>query len=350
MSNLLIGIDLAKNVFQVHGVDGEGWVVLRRRLRRCDVAPFFAALPKDGSLIALEACASSHHWGRILRSMGHRVVLLPPHRVKPFVAPGKKNDANDAAAIAEAARRPHIHPVPIKSENQQALLMLHSTRSLLVRQRTMLVNALRTHLAEFGLVAPKGIENLVGLVEAMKEAELPSTARYALDVIVRQIESLDTRIDGLEQHVQGHAKSEAMCRLVASIPGIGPITASLLIASIPDVSLFASARHFAAWMGLVPRQNSSGGKVRLGGISKTGNADLRCNLVLGATSLLALARKKVPPPKLEWISALLKRKSSARLVSVAVANKLARVVWAVLKTGTLFEPDRWNIARQQGAA
>jgi transposase len=314
------------------------------------VVPFFAGLAKTDSLIALEACASAHFWGRTLRDMGHRVVLLPPHRVKPFVAPGKKNDANDAAAIAEAANRPHIHPVPIKSEEQQALLILHSSRSLLVRQRTMLVNALRTHLAELGLIAPKGIENVARLVEAMKEAELPVMARQALDVVVGQIDSLDTQIDGLEKHIQEHSKSEALCRLVASIPGIGPITASLLIANVPDITLFADARHFAAWMGLVPRQNSSGGKSRLGGISKTGNADLRCNLVLGATSLLALARKKAPPPKLEWISVMLTRKSSARLVSVAVANKLARVVWAVLKTGEAFDPSHWNIALQQRAA
>ena len=348
MHSLIIGIDLAKSVFQVHAIDGRGQVVIRRKLKRSEVVPFLDSQPKDGTLIAMEACGSAHFWGREVGKMGYQVVLLPPHQVKPFVAPGKKNDANDAAAIAEAATRPHIHPVPIKSEDQQAILMLHSSRSLLVRQRTMLVNALRTHLAEFGLIAPKGIENVTHLIEAMKEATLPDVARHVLDVIVQQIHTLDRQIDDLLKRIQDHAKSQSLCRLLTGIPGIGPITASELVASIPDINLFASARHFAAWLGLVPRQNSSGGKSRLGGISKTGNVELRCHLVLGATSLLALARKKSPPLMLGWIGALLKRKSSARLVSVAIANKLARIVWAVLKTGTVFEPNRW-IALQQGA-
>ena len=348
MHSLIIGSDLAKSIFQIHGIDGRGQVVIRRKLRRSEMIPFLASQPKEDSLIAMEACASAHYWGRVLLQMGYRVVLLPPHHVKPFVAPGKKNDANDAAAIAEAATRPHIHAVPIKSEEQQAFLMQHSCRSLLVRQRTMLVNALRTHLAEFGLVAPKGIENVDKLVDIMKEAALPDVAKHVLDVLVQQINDLDTQIDDLHRRILDQAKSQPLCRLLASIPGIGPITASRLVASVPDINVFASARHFSAWLGLVPRQNSSGGKSRLGGISKTGNVDLRCHLVLGSTSLLALARKKSPPPMLAWISALLKRKSSARLVSVAIANKLARIVWAVLKTGTVFEPNRW-IAQQQGA-
>jgi len=348
MYSLIIGIDLAKSVFQVHGIDGRGHVMVRRKLKRSELLPFLETQPKEGSLIAMEACASAHYWGRELSKLGFELVLLPPHQVKPFVAPGKKNDANDAAAIAEAATRPHIHAVPIKSEDQQAILVLHSCRTMLVRQRTMLVNALRTHLAEFGLIAPKGIENVGRLVEAMKEATLPDMARQVLDMMARQIHELDSQIDDLLKRIQDHAKSQSLCRLLTSIPGIGPITASELVASIPDISLFASARHFAAYLGLVPRQNSSGGKSRLGGISKTGNVQLRCHLVLGATSLLALARKKSPPPMLGWIGALLKRKSSARLVSVAIANKLARIVWAVLKSGTVFEMDRW-IARQQGA-
>ncbi len=348
MSSLIIGIDLAKSIFQIHGIDGRGQVVVRRKLRRSELLPFLASHPKEDSLIAMEACASAHHWGRLLREMGYKVVLLPPHHVKPFVAPGKKNDANDAAAIAEAAIRPHIHAVPIKSEEQQAVLMQHSCRALLVRQRTMLVNALRTHLAEFGLIAPKGIENVDRLVDAMTEAVLPEVARHVLDMLVQQINDLDTQIDDLHKRIQDHAKSQSLCRLLTGIPGIGPVTASLLVASVPDINVFASARHFAAWLGLVPRQNSSGGKSRLGGISKTGNVDLRCHLVLGSTSLLAVARKNSPPPMLAWVCALLKRKSSARLVSVAIANKLARIVWAVLKTGTAFEPNRW-IARQQGA-
>lgn len=341
MSSLIIGVDLSKTVFQVHGIDANGRVIIRRKLRRSEFLSFLTSQPQDGTLIAMEACASAHHWGRVLMEQGYRVALLPPHHVKPYVAPGKKNDANDAAAIAEAASRPHIHPIPVKSAEQQAILMQHSCRALLVRQRTMLVNALRSHLAEFGLVAAKGIENVNRLVEAMQDAVLPEPARYTLDLMVRQIETLDARINDLHMRIQEHAKTEALCRLLATIPGIGPITASLLVASIPDISLFASARHFAAWMGLVPRQNSSGGKSRLGGISKTGNTTLRSHLVLGATSLLALARKKSPPPILGWIGTLLNRKTSARLVSVAIANKISRIIWAVLKTGTVFEPKRW---------
>lgn len=273
--------------------------------------------------------------------MGFQVRLLPPHKVKAYVAPGKKNDANDAAAIAEAASRPQIQPVAVKSAAQQAILALHASRDLLVRQRTALVNALRTHLAEFGHVAPKGIGKLSELRTVLEKAELPDPLRVALRPLTEQAGQLDGEIDSLTKAITEHARTNDRSRLLDGIPGIGAITASLLEASVTDMRSFPTARHFAAWLGLVPRQNSSGGKTRLGRISKTGNVGLRCHLVLGATSLLRLAASKAPPPNLAWAAELLKHKSY-RLVSVALANKMARIVWALLTTGEVFDPERWS--------
>ena len=352
MSTVLIGIDLAKSVFQFHGLDAQGKVTLRKHVNRKDFLPFFERMP-PGCHVAMEACGTAHHWGRRLQEMGHRVTLLPAHRVKAYVAPGKKNDANDAAAIAEAASRPHIQPIPVKSIEQQAVLALHSSRDLLVRQRTALVNALRGHLAEFGYVAPKGIEKLPQLLRILETEPLPDPFGSALRPVAEQIARLGKEIDTLTQAIAAHAKANPLCRVLGGIPGIGPITASRLVATVPDMRIFPSARHFAAWLGLCPRQNSSGGKAKLGRISKTGNVALRCLLVLGATSLLKLAGGKTPPPGLAWASDLLKRKNY-RLASVAMANKMARVVWAVMTSGKIFDPHRWcysntAMARQENA-
>jgi transposase len=330
-----IGLDLAKSVFQVHGVEEAGEVVIRRKLRRAQVLPFFAGIER--CLIGMEACAGAHHWARELAALGHRVRLMPPAYVRPYVR-RQKNDAADAAAICEAVSRPSMRFVPVKTREAQATLMLHRTRALLVRQRTMLVNALRAHLAELGHVAPQGRAGLSALVALLGEAEaatgIPVAAVPALGSLAAQIAVLDKQIGALGRAICAeHAKSEASRRL-ASIPSIGPITASAIVASVPDASVFRSGREFAAWLGLVPRQASSGGKERLGAISKKGDRYLRSLLVVGATSLLR-RRDTLAPQHRAWLEQLLAKKP-ARLASVALANKIARIAWAVLIRGTTY--------------
>ena len=326
MHIVTIGLDLAKYAFQVHGIDESGEVVVRRQLRRGAVEEFFAALPP--CLVGMEACATAHHWARRLTALGHQVRLIPPTRVKAYVQRGKKNDATDAAAIAEAVTRPHMAFVPVKSEEQQAVLMLHRTRDLLVRQRTMLINALRAHLAEFGIVAAKGRGKADELAAGLADAEIPVLTRTALQELVGQIDDCDKRIATMEKEIFSWHKTNEPSRNLATIPGIGPITASLLAATVTDPTAFKNGRQMAAWLGLVPRQNSSGGKDRLGGITKAGDRTIRRMLVLGATSMIRCARTKAPGDA-EWLKALLARKP-ARLVTVALANKMARIAWSVL--------------------
>jgi len=341
MTITTIGLDLAKNVFQAHGVDADGEVVIRRQLRRNAVLPFFTDLPS--CLVGLEACGSSHHWARELKRMGHDVRLMPPHYVKPYVKRGK-NDAADAEAICEAVTRPSMRFVPLKGEEQQSVLMVHRTRNLLVRQRTMLVNALRSHLSEFGVVVAKGIENitkLAAIVESNEKDHLPEAAVTALTMIIGQLRDLNTRIDVLEKEiVRGHRNNPESKRL-ATIPGIGPITASALSATITDASQFKSGRQLAAWLGLVPRQNSSGGKERLGRITKQGDQYLRQLLVIGATSMLGVVKKKRTPDD-EWVIALLDKKPP-RLVTVALANKMARIAWAVMSRQEVYKTRKAHI-------
>jgi len=330
-----IGLDIAKSVFQVHGVDAAGAVLVRRQLRRGEVVKFFAGLPR--CVVALEACGGAHYWARQVAGLGHRVRLLPPAHVKPYVKRGRKNDAADAAALAEAVTRPHLRAVPVKSEAAQALTVLHRTRDLLVRQRTMLICALRSHLAEFGIVAAQGKGGFArlraGLEEAAGEA-VPAAAIGGLRLIAKQIDDANTKIEAIEQAiVASHRGCEASRRL-ATIPGIGPITASALMAFAPDAASFASGRQFAAWLGLVPGQNSTGGRERLGRITKTGNRYLRRLLVIGATGLIRYRRKNVPGG-IGWLSGLLAKKP-ARLVTVALANKMARIAWAVLARGEIY--------------
>lgn len=321
-----IGLDLAKNVFQVHGVDTAGGVVVRKQLRRAEVLKFFGALRP--CLVGIEACATAHHWGRELTKLGHTVRLMPPAYVKAYVKRGK-TDAADAEAICEAVTRPTMRFVALKTVEQQAVLMLHKTRDLLVRQRTMLINALRGHLAEFGIVAASGAGGVKKVIEALHDARdrLPASARLALHGLVEQMHALEGEISKIEKRIMAwHRENEASRRL-ATIPGIGPITASAIAAAVPDATLFASGRQFAAWLGLTPRSHSSGGKERLVGISKQGDSYIRRLLVLGATALLRMARKS--NAQKNWAAALLARKP-ARLVSVALANKTARIAWAVL--------------------
>ena len=333
-----IGLDIAKSVFQVHGVDGNGAVVVRRQLRRAELLKFFGSL--SHCTVGLEACATSHHWARQIAALGHTVRLLPPAHVKPYVKRGKKNDAADAAAICEAVTRPHMRTVPIKTEVQQAVLLLHRARDLLVRQRTMLICALRSHLAEFGITAGQGRGNFAKLKAQLAsegEGSVPELARSTLRVIAAQIDDADAKIDALEKEIVArHRRDEAGLRL-ATIPGIGPIIASALAASVPDASTFKSGRQFAAWLGLVPRQNSTGGKDRLGGITKAGDRYLRRLLVVGATGLIRYKRKNIPGG-IEWVAKLLARKP-VRLVTVALANKMARIAWAILSRGEIYRDN-----------
>ncbi len=331
----MIGLDLAKSVFQVHGVAAAGQVSIKRQLRRGEVMRFFAKLPP--CLVGMEACASAHYWARELTKLGHEVRLLPPAYVKPYVKRGRKNDAVDAEAICEAMQRPRMQVVPIKTEEQQAVLSLHRVRSLLVTQRTMLGNAVRSHFAEFGIIVPAGDGGLGKLIVLALDAEdqsLPQAAREALAMLAAQWRETDAKIAALDREIVVCHRANPDSVRVATIPGIGPLTASALVAAIGDPGRFETGRHFAAWLGLVPKQNSSGGKDRLGSITKMGDRRLRSLLVVGATAVLRHRQKE----KGTWLAGLLARKS-ARQVTVALANKMARIAWAILAHGgTYREP------------
>ena len=333
-----IGLDLAKTVFQVHGADGEGRAVLRKRLRRGQVLEFFASVPP--CLVGMEACASAHYWARELRALGHEVRLIPPQYVKPFVKTNK-NDAADAEAICEAMGRPTMRFAAVKSADQQSVLMLHRSRELLVRQRTMLINALRGHCGEFGMIAAQGARKVAALIEVIEDPDddrLPPLARDALGSLVAQLRAAEAQIAALENELTAwHRSSEASLRL-ATIPGIGVITATALVATVGDATQFHSARQFAAWLGLVPRQRSSGGKDRLGRISKRGDGYLRRLLVHGARIVLFWSRRR-KETRSDWLEALLARRPT-NVVMVAMANKTARVVWAMLRRGEAYQPDR----------
>lgn len=335
MTITTIGLDLAKSVFQAHGVDENGAAVLVKKLHRKQMLPFFSKLPP--CLIGVEACGTAHYWARTLTAMGHEVRLIPPSYVKAYVKRGK-SDALDAEAICEAVQRPTMRFVPTKTVEQQAILMTHRARSLLVRQRTMVANALRAHLAEFGLVANPGLGHLATLAEqALSDRdELPPYARTALETLIRQIVALTGEIATLDQAIANwHAESEASRRL-AAIPGLGVITATAIAATVADPDQFSSGRQFAAWLGLTPQQNSTGGKTRLGGISKQGDHYLRRLLVIGATAVMRHSKDKTTPMA-NWIRKLMEKKPF-RVVSVALANKLARIAWVVLTRKEAYRP------------
>ena len=328
----VIGLDIAKRVFQIHGIDESGAVVVRRQLRRGQMLGYFAGL--SPCLIGLEACATGHHWGRELRALGHDVRLIPPQYVKPYVK-RNKTDAADAEAICEAVTRPSMHFVGIKSVDQQAAMALHRVRDLLVRQRTMAINALRGHMAEFGVVEAQGIagaERLVAVLADETDARIPSLARRVLAVLVEQLRGAMARIDELEREMIAWHKTSEVSRRLATIPGIGPVTATALAATGPDASVFSSGRQFAAWLGLVPRQHSTGGKPRLGGISKRGDGYLRRLLMTGATAALWRSKQTRARP---WVQELLKRRP-AKVVAVALANKTARTAWAMMNSGEAY--------------
>lgn len=331
-----IGLDLANSIFQAHGVDHSGATVLVKKLHCKQMLPFFLKLPP--CLIGVEACGTAHHWARTLSAMGHEVRLIPPSYVKAFVKRGK-SDALDAEAICEAVQRPTMQFVPVKTVDQQGILMTHRARSLLVRQRTSAANALRAHLAELGLVANPGVANLAKLAEqALAEETLPSFARAALVVMHRQIVVLGQEISELDRQIAAwHAESEASRRL-AAIPGLGVITATAIAATVTDPDQFRSGRQFASWLGLTPQQQSTGGKTRLGGISKQGDRYLRRLLVVGATAVIRHTKDK-PTPLATWIRTLLEKKPF-RLVSVALANKLARIAWVLLTRKETYRPQQ----------
>ena len=328
-----IGLDLAKRVFQVHGVDADGAPLFNRKLRRAEVLRFFERLPP--CLVGIEACASAHYWAREISVFRHDVKLLPPQYVKPFVKRGK-TDAADAEAISEAVTRKTMRFVPVKTAEQQAAVMVLKTRALHVRQRTQAINALRAHMGELGIIAPTGIANVKALAAIIRDeddARLPPAARFALTEIVDQIEMLAARIDKLEREIVVQARRDDDMRRLTTIPGVGAIIATAVKAFVPDPAGFKSARHFAAWIGLTPKAHSSGGKERLCRISKMGNRDLRSLLTTGAASVLRHVRyhDRVLP----WLKGMLGRRPF-KVVAVALANKIARMIWALLNKGGVY--------------
>ena len=322
-----VGLDIAKHVFQVHGVDAKGQAVLRRKVRRDQLLKLFTGL--EPCLVGMEACATAHHWARELGAIGHEVRLMPPAYVRAYVK-RNKNDAADAEAICEAVVRPTMRFVPIKSAAAQSVLMLHRARHLLVRQRTAQASALRAHLAEYGVVAARGICRLRDLLPVLQDGAgvIPELARQTLRLIVELIEALTIQIRKIDTELLQWHRTNPVSQRLETIPGIGFITATAMTATVRDARAFRSGRQFAAWLGLVPRQNSSGGKDRLGAISKMGDRYLRHLLVVGATAVVRYTRRKTTAISL-WANRLLQRKP-ARLVTVAVANKMARIIWAVM--------------------
>jgi len=322
-----VGFDLAKNVFQVHAIDACEKVLIQKQLRRAQVLPFFAKLAP--CLIGTEACASAHYWAREIKKLGHDVRLMPAKDVKAYVK-RSKNDAVDAAACCEAVRRPTVRTVPVKAPDQQASLMQHRVRDLLVRQRTQTINALRAHMAEFGIIAPQGyngLKTLLSIIADCSDPRLPDDAHASLSALIAQIASCQAEIGAIEKRLlTQHRKNEDSKRL-KTIPGIGVIGASAIVATIPDATIFKTGRDFAAWIGIVPREDSTGGKQRLGPISKQGDRYLRRLLIIGALAVLKQARAH--PDKYPWLTQLLERKP-AKVAAVALANKMARIAWAVL--------------------
>lgn len=330
-----IGLDIAKSVFQVHGIDAEGNVVVRQQLKRGRVVPFFRKL--QPCIVGVEACASSHHWARELRALGHDVRLMPPAYVRPYVK-RQKNDAADAEAICEAVQRPSMRFVPIKTADQQGCLMLHRTRHLFIRQQTALINTIRAHLAELGVVAPvgrNGLEELLSIVCRGQDHRIPDVARTCLTALSIQLYALREQIRILDRRILGwHRTNEAAMRL-AALPGVGPALATALVASVADPKVFRSGRDFSAWIGLVPKQNSSGGKDRLGSITKQGDRYLRSLFTVGALSVIKYAKIHGTRHR-PWLAKLLERRPT-KVAAIALANKLARMAWAMMAKGECYK-------------
>jgi transposase len=328
-----IGVDLAKNVFQVHGADASGAVLFRRKLRRHQVLAFFSSQPP--CTVAMEACSSSHHWAREITKLGHTVRLISPAYVKPFVK-RQKNDAADAEAICEAAQRPTMRFVAPKSEQAQAAAVVFRARDLLVKQRTQIINALRGHLAEFGIVVAKGPARVPQLVRAVEDAAepVPELARPILQMLIETLRGLDEQVAHLDREIAQRAKEDETARRLMTIPGVGPVIAVALAALAPPAETFRRGRDFAAWVGLTPLQRSTGGKQKLGATSKMGERTLRRLLIIGANTILIRAARNGAPAG-SWLARMMARKPPM-LVRVALANKMARIVWALLARGEVY--------------
>ena len=330
-----VGLDIAKSVFQVHGVDAQGKVIVRRQLKRRYVLAFFQKLPP--CLIGIEACASSHYWSRELQALGHTVRLMPPAYVKPYLK-RQKNDPADAEAICEAVTRANMRFVPTKTTEQQSCLMLHRTRHLFIRQQTAVINAIRAHFAEFGIVAPvgrTGVEELLKIASDGNDKRLPDVARVCIAALGALLQMLKARILEFDRLIMAWHRSNQVSKRLDELPGVGPALATALVASVADPKAFRSGRDFSAWIGLVPKQNSSGGKNKLGGISKRGDRYLRSLFVAGALAVIRYAKKRGSKNR-PWLAALLARKPT-KVAAIALANKIARMAWAMMAKGERYK-------------
>jgi len=330
-----IGLDIAKSVFQVHGVDAEGKVLIRRKLKRRYVLAFFQKLPP--CLVGIEACATSHHWSRELKALGHTVRLMPPAYVKPYVK-RQKNDAADAEAICEAVTRANMRFVETRTPEQQSCLMLHRTRHLFIRQQTSVINAIRAHMAEFGIVAPVGRQGVEALLEVAADGgdnRVPEVARSCLAALGAQLRALKAQILELDRRITAWHRSNETSRRLDAIPGVGPALATALVASVADPKAFRSGRNFSAWIGLVPKQHSSGGKDRLGSISKQGDRYLRSLFTAGALAVIRYAKIHGTKHR-PWLTALLARRPT-KVAAIALANKIARMAWAMMARGERYK-------------
>jgi transposase len=327
-----IGMDTSKSVFQLHGVDETEAVIVRRQFRRAEMIRYFERLPPV--LIAIESCGSSHYWARLLQSFGHEVKLIPPQYVKPYVKRGK-NDATDAEALCEAVTRPSMRFVPVKSEERQAACMLMSVRERLVSVKTQLSNAFRSYAAEFGIVGAAGRQNVNALIKrVLEDNDLPDMARELFLFQAREYAAVEARLEEIETKLMKWHRQDDVSRRLSTIPGVGPIGSAMLSMKAPPPQIFKSGRDFAAWIGLTPRDHSTGGRQRHGGITKAGDSALRATLVVGATALLRHVRagRHKPTP---WLAALLERKAP-KLVAVALANKFARIAWRLMVSGGVY--------------
>jgi len=326
-----IGLDIAKSVFQVHGIDAEGNVIVRRQLKRRHILAFFQKLPL--CLVGIEACASSHHWSREIKALGHTVRLMPPAYVKPYVK-RHKNDATDAEAICEAVRRPTMRFIETKTPEQQSCLTLHRTRHLFIRQQTAAINAIRAHLAEFGIVASvgrQGVDKLLDIVADARDTRLPEVARACLAALGNQLRMLKAQILNFDRMITAWHRSNETSKRLDALPGVGPALATALVASVADPKAFRSGRDFSAWVGLVPKQNSSGGKQKLGSISKQGDRYLRSLFTAGALAVIRYAKIHGTGHR-PWLTALLARRPT-KIAAIALANKIARMAWAMMARG-----------------